>query len=222
MRISRFDFFKLIGGGTAAASVASALPAPTMIVPAPVEPEVIQKHIKIAYDANDPRFYDVQPWIFYARFEPEDFQDETEVRLFSKGYMSCQLEMAETNMISGGCLHAPEQFALTGISVIVDRTSTQRQIKQFENNMTGAFRIAQKNYAEIFMPRVVVSSSLSELVQRDGEPTNFISSKVHRIDPPVSILSLKDFRLIMRRTPRYRVDIGGYGVLDGYLARGVQ
>lgn len=228
-RLSRADFFKLIGGGSAAAVVASNLPAKVqpVIDVRPTANERIkagfQEHYGPNYDLS-PTWYDVQPWILYSRFDPEDFEERSSVKLFVRTMMDYKYSngFMSTNMMSSGQLHAPQQFLINGIMTIVDRTSTPKQIEAFERNVAGRLFIEMKNYADIHMPRVVITSHIEELVKRDGEPTDFISSKVYAVNPPLHILPLQQFHFDMQRDVDYKVDIGGWVLLDGYLARGVQ
>lgn len=229
MKVTRADFFKLLGGGAGAAAIATNLPAkvPQVIEVNPTPAERLKAGYQAHYGRDlDPihNWYDVRPWILYSRFDPEDFTERSRVKLFMRTMMDYQYHngFVSTNMCMACVLPAPQQFLINGIMTIVDRCSTQKQIETFERNVAGRLFLEQKNYADIHMPRVVVTSAIGELVQRDGEPTDFISSKVYRVDPPLHILPGIQFHFDMQQDVDYKVDIGGYVLLDGYIAMPVQ
>ena len=171
------------------------------------------------------QFWDIRSWVLYSRFDSEDFAERNIVPLFTRSIMEYPRGYSSTNMVMGGQLPAPQTFAITGVSVILDRIHTQTQAHMFERNIAGGLYIGCKRFADVPTPRVTVLAELDGLVRRDskGEPTDHISSKILKLDPPLLIPSMMSFRYdLWRRDKRYAMEVGGYVLFDGMLASPVQ
>lgn len=233
MKFSRGEFFKMIGGGAAAAT-ALALPKSLVVAPGNVESHVaLVSEIKDKDDKGHFAWYDVVPDILYSRFDPEDFADRLCVSLFVRSVMEYKRGLADTNMYMSGQMPAPEMFATGAIQIIADRGATEKELGKFERNMTGVLWNGCKSYAYPHMSRTLTSAALDDLIVRNRssiivKPGKFISSKVHRMNPPVVIGYSQAFHFDLRieqswrNNNNYKPTFGGYVLLDGHRARGVQ
>lgn len=228
MKISRDEFFKLLGGG---AAIAGAVTLPAKLLE--VQPAIKDAHATIGKEISSggrrPICYDVRSGILFSRFDPSDFKQRDRVPLFTRTVMDYPTGTAATNIYLPGSLPAPEMFAVSSVSIIADRTATPRQLEQFEYNVTGNLYIGSKSYIAPPMSRVLVSADFDKLVDRKGKPTNFISSKSFRVDPALVLdygwsfyYELRIAQGIFGSRNDYKPDFGGYIILDGSHARGVQ
>jgi|SRR6185437_4710401 len=225
MKVSRNEFFKLLGGG---AAIATTLPAKLP----PIDPAIEKANhavIQTIERIGNPTNFDVHPGILYSRFDTDDFIERHNVPLFVRGMMQYHNGMASTNMLQGSTMCAPEIFAIGSISIIADRTATQKQLERFEKHMVGELFVGNKKFIDVPISRILASASLDELVDREGNPKNLMSSKSFRVDPPLVLDYNWSFKYELRigygayatRTS-YKPEFGGYVLLDGHRAWGVQ
>lgn len=143
---------------------------------------------------------------------------------FNKDPFKERLTYAETNMTVSGRFLAPEHFAITGLSVILDRNTSDADAALFERHVCVRFMIGSKYYMQVQATRVTNRADMDRLVKR-GTPTDLMPNKMFRCDPPLIVSSDSmpfHFLLDTWSTEIDKLgDFGGYIMMDGYHARGV-
>lgn len=127
----------------------------------------------------------------------------------------------DTNMNRANRLMAPEQFAVFGASIILDRNTSDEDVVLFERNVHFQLWIQQKWYLMEHASRITTRADMDQLVDRAGFPTSLIPAKMHRCDPPVVIDHERQFKFELSGPAVEYGEFGGFVWLDGYWARGL-
>ncbi len=128
----------------------------------------------------------------------------------------------ETSLYLENKLSAPEYFAAFGASIILDRSTSDKDVSLFERNIHFEFLMGSRCYAREQAARITSRADMDKLVRR-GQPTEMMAAKQHRWDPPIIIENNIHFHFLLQN-PRKVSGFGEFGgsvMLDGYYAQGV-
>lgn len=122
----------------------------------------------------------------------------------------------------GETLRHPEHFAAFGASLLLDRNTSDEDVKLFEQHGLFEFIMGARQYAQCPAMRITNRVDIDTVVRRDGLPTSLIPSRMHRWDPPLIIIESYYFHFLLSvdRSDLPFGDFSGYAMLDGYYAQG--
>ena len=222
-KLSKRDFFKLIGGGATASVIAANTASGSTdaamkkmeeelhaLTPLPVNPSTL----------NLDCMMDVQSHILWARFKSSDFQSGR-VHPFAQHRYP---DPMATNIDMANCLPAPTSMVIGGIMVLLNRDTSDEAMAEFEQNVCGVLQLGLKHFQELPMSRIASRSGLDNLVDRSsGKPTDFVTAKMYRCDPPLYIAPMMMVDFILQSRVEWKApSFTGHVLFDGLIARPVQ
>ncbi len=127
-------------------------------------------------------------------------------------------------MMQGNQFPPPYCLVTQGLMVLLDRDTSNEAVASFEHHVNGELRINNKIFVGFPASLVTARADMDQLVNREThEPTEFVTAKLLKIDPPFYIPPLCQFGVYLTAKKAWNVPrFSGYVLLDGLTDLPVQ
>lgn len=160
-------------------------------------------------------------WIWWSRFTSEDFLMYGSASPFLQNRWP---DKSVTNMRQAGQFSPPYCLVTLGLMLLMDRDTSDEALASFDKNVNGELFILDKIFSEFPASLVTCRADIDGLVNREtSQPTEFISGKFLKMDPPLCIPPLTRFEVKLSALRSWSVPkFSGYVLLEGWTDFPVQ